>query len=124
MYGQARNVFAEELGVDPGAELRQFYTRLLAEDDERARDTADAPGSISAGAVAPSSGPPRSAPAPAEARRPRSVPVPAQLPADVADFTGRDDQVKHLCDVLSSGRADDDPGVVRIALVAGSGGLG
>ena len=52
------------------------------------------------------------------------MPPPAQLPADVADFTGRDDQVKHLCDVLSSAGADDDPGAVRIALVAGSGGLG
>jgi DNA-binding SARP family transcriptional activator len=123
-YGQARNVIAEELGVDPGAELRQFYAHLLAEDQERASDTGDAPGSISAGTVAPSSGPLRSVPVPAEARRPRSVPVPAQLPTDVADFTGRADQVKHLCDLLSSGGADDDPGVVRIALVAGSGGLG
>ena len=50
-YGQARNVFAEELGVDPGAELRQFYADLLAKDDERAKDTGDAPGSISAGTV-------------------------------------------------------------------------
>jgi DNA-binding SARP family transcriptional activator/Tfp pilus assembly protein PilF len=123
-YGQARSVIAEELGVDPGAELRQFHARLLAQDEERASDTGDAPGSISAGAVAPSSGPPGSVPVPAEGRRPRSVPVPAQLPADVADFTGRADQVKHLCDVLSSSSADDDPGVVRIALVAGSGGLG
>jgi DNA-binding SARP family transcriptional activator len=123
-YGQARNVIAEELGVDPGAELRQFYAHLLAEDQGRASDTGDAPGSISAGTVTPSSGPPRPAPVLAEAKRPRSVPVPAELPADVADFTGRADQVKHLCDVLSSGGADDDPGVVRIALVAGSGGLG
>jgi DNA-binding SARP family transcriptional activator len=121
-YGQARSVIAEELGVDPGAELRQFYAHLLAEDEERASDIGDAPGSISAGTVAPSSGPPGSAPVPAEAVRPRSVP--AQLPADVADFTGRDDQVKHLSDVLSSPSLDDDPGVVRIALVAGSGGLG
>ena len=123
-YGQARNVFAEELGVDPGTELRQFYAHLLAEDEDRARDTGDAPGSISAGTVAPSPGPPRSSPALAEAGRRRSVPAPAQLPADVADFTGRGDQVKHLCDVLSSASADDDSGVVRIALVAGSGGLG
>src|SRR5215472_4986003 len=123
-YGQARTVIADELGVDPGPELRQYYARLLAEDDERARDTGSAPGSISAGSVAPSSGPPRSVPVPAEGRRPRSIPVPAQLPTDVADFTGRCDQVKHLCDVLSSASADDDPGVVRIALVAGSGGLG
>jgi len=123
-YGQARSVFAEELGVDPGAELRQFYAHLLAEDEDRARDGGDAPGSISAGTVAPSSGPPRSSPALAEAGRLRSVPAPAQLPADVADFTGRGDQVKHLCDVLSSASADDESGMVRIALVAGSGGLG
>ena len=58
VYGQARNVFAEELGVDPGAELRQFYAGLLADDDERARDTGDAPGTISAGTVTPSSGAP------------------------------------------------------------------
>ena len=52
------------------------------------------------------------------------MPVPAQLPADVADFTGRDDQVRHLVDLLSSAGADDEPGAVRIALVAGAGGLG
>ena len=123
-YGQARSAIAEELGVDPGAELRQFYAHLLAEDDERARDAGDAPGSILAGTVTAGAGPPAASAAPAEARGPRSVPPPAQLPADVADFTGRGDQVKHLCDVLSSASADDDPGVVRIALVAGSGGLG
>jgi DNA-binding SARP family transcriptional activator len=123
-YGQARTVIADELGVDPGAELRHFYAHLLAEDDERAKESGDAPGTISAGMVAPSSSAPDTAPAQAEAALTRSVPVPAQLPADVADFTGRGDQVRHLCDVLSSASADDDPGVVRIAVVAGSGGLG
>jgi len=49
---------------------------------------------------------------------------PAQLPADVADFTGRDEQVKHLCDLLSGTGASGDPGAVRIAVVAGAGGLG
>ena len=47
-----------------------------------------------------------------------------QLPTDVADFTGRSDQVKHLSDVLASAGADHESGAVRIALVAGSGGLG
>ncbi len=123
-YGQARSVLAEELGIDPGTELRQFYADLLAKDDALTKDAGDAPGSISAGAVAPSSRSATPSPVTAEARSARSVPVPAQLPADVADFTGRDDQVKHLCDVLASGSADADPGVVSIALVAGSGGLG
>ena len=48
----------------------------------------------------------------------------AQLPADIADFTGRDEQVKRLSDLLSGTGASGDPGVVRIAVVAGSGGLG
>jgi DNA-binding SARP family transcriptional activator/Tfp pilus assembly protein PilF len=123
-YGQARRVLAEELGVDPGAELRQYHAELLAKDDALTRDAGDAPGSISAATVTASSGPANSAPAPPEARVPRPVPVPAQLPADVADFTGRDDQVRHLVDLLSSAGADDQSGAVRIALVAGAGGLG
>jgi DNA-binding SARP family transcriptional activator len=123
-YGQARRVLAEELGVDPGAELRQYHAGLLAKDDALTRDAGDAPGSISAATVTASSGPASSAPAPPEARVPRPVPVPAQLPADVADFTGRDDQVRRLVDLLSSAGADDESGAVRIALVAGAGGLG
>src|SRR5580700_8533559 len=121
-YGQARGVLAEELGVDPGAELRQCYAELLAKDEALTKDPGVAPGSISAGTVTAGSRPP--APAVAEPRVARSVPAPAQLPADVADFTGREDQVKHLCDLLASGGVDADPGAVRIALVAGSGGLG
>jgi DNA-binding SARP family transcriptional activator len=122
-YGQARGVLAEELGVDPGAELRQYYAELLAKDEALTKDAGDAPGSISAGTISASAGPSPSAPA-AEAEIPRPVPAPAQLPADVADFTGREDQVKHLCDLLASDGMDADPGAVRIALVAGSGGLG
>jgi DNA-binding SARP family transcriptional activator len=121
-YGQARSVLAEELGVDPGTELRQYHAELLAKDDALTKDAGDAPGSISVGTVTAGSRP--SAPAAAEPRVARSVPAPAQLPADVADFTGREDQVKHLCDLLASGGAEADPGAVRIALVAGSGGLG
>ena len=123
-YGHARSVLAEELGVDPGAELRQCYAELLAKDEALTKDAGDAPGSISAATVTASSGPASSSPAPPEARVPRPVPVPAQLPADVADFTGRDDQVRHLVDLLSSAGADDESGAVRIALVAGAGGLG
>jgi len=123
-YGQARSVLAEELGVDPGAELRRCYAELLAKDDALTKDAGDAPGIISAATVTASSGLASSAPAPPEARVPRPVPAPAQLPADVADFTGRDDQVRHLVDLLSSASADDESGAVRIALVAGAGGLG
>ncbi len=112
-YGQARTAISEELGVDPGPELRQAYASMLA------KDTSDAPGSISAGTVAASVKPAE----PVTATAAFVAQVPAQLPTDMADFTGRGDQVKHLCDVLASAGADDS-GAVRIALVAGSGGLG
>jgi DNA-binding SARP family transcriptional activator len=123
-YGQARNAIADELGVDPGAELRHLYADMLAQDEMLAKESGEAPGSISAATVTASPGSPEPAPAIAEARIPRSVPAPAQLPADIADYTGREDQVQHLCDLLSSADAHGEGGAVRIALVAGSGGLG
>src|SRR5580704_17030075 len=133
VYGQARDAISEQLGVDPGAELRQFHAELLAKDSAPT-------GTISAGTVAarprkqeepepsgsaPVSGPRRAAGRPGRGARPGG-PSPEQLPADVADFTGRDEQVQHLCDLLTGGRpgASSDPGAVRIAVVAGSGGLG
>jgi DNA-binding SARP family transcriptional activator len=123
-YSQARTAIADELGVDPGAELRRFYADMLAQDDMLARGTEDAPGSILAATVMAGSAPASPAPAPGESAGLASVPVPAQLPADVADFTGRDDQVRHMVELLSGAGDDGDSGAVRIALVAGSGGLG
>jgi DNA-binding SARP family transcriptional activator len=115
-YGQARDAISEQLGVDPGAELRQLHADLLA------KDTAAPAGVITAGVVSPPAEP---APEPRPARSGRRAAVsPAQLPADVADFTGREEQVKHLCDLLSGTGASGDPGAVRIAVVAGAGGLG
>jgi DNA-binding SARP family transcriptional activator len=123
-YGQARNAIAGELGVDPGPELRQLYSDLLAHDERLARESGDAPGSITAGTVTASAGPHEGATAAEPARAARPVPAPAQLPADVTDFTGRSDQVRHLSDLLSGAGANGEGGAVRIALVAGSGGLG
>jgi DNA-binding SARP family transcriptional activator len=114
-YGQARDAISGQLGVDPGAELRQLHADLLA------KDTAPA-GVITAGVVSPPAEP---APEPRPARgTKRAASGPAQLPADIADFTGRDEQVKRLSDLLSGTGASGDPGAVRIAVVAGSGGLG
>ena len=123
-YSQARAAISDELGVDPGAELRRFYADMLAQDDMLARGAEDAPGSISAATVMASSGPASPAPAPAESAGLASVPVPAQLPADVADFTGRDHQVRHMVELLSGAGDNGDSGAVPIALVSGSGGLG
>jgi len=47
VYGRARDAISEQLGVDPGAELRQFHAELLA------KDSAAPAGIISAGTVTP-----------------------------------------------------------------------
>jgi len=123
-YGQARDAISGQLGVDPGAELRQLHADLLA------KDTAPAgviTVSIPGGATPPLLGglpAPPDPPGPARRGRPAPALRPAQLPADIADFTGRDEQVKRLSDLLSGTGATGDPGAVRIAVVAGSGGLG
>ena len=103
VYEQARNRISDELGVDPGAELRQLYHQILNADDDQP-----------ALALAPAGRGPVLAPAP----------VPAQLPADIPDFTGRSEQVDQLRELLTGAGGEDSPGAVRVVLVVGSGGLG
>ncbi len=121
VYGRARDAISGQLGVDPGAELRQFHADLLAKDNTAPAGIISA-GSVPAGTGAAPSAKPVTEPEEAH----RAVPAPAQLPADIADFTGRDEQVQRLSELLSRAgeAASSDPGAVRIAVVAGAGGLG
>ncbi|MEU7858132.1 BTAD domain-containing putative transcriptional regulator [Nonomuraea sp. NPDC049141] len=93
-YRDARRVFATELGLDPGAELRHLHQAILT------------------GAL-----PADSAPAPSGDR------CPAQLPADISDFTGRVEQLAELTDLLGDG-PPPGPGPVRVCVIAGMGGVG
>jgi DNA-binding SARP family transcriptional activator len=146
-YGQAREVIAEELGVDPGPELQRLYQQILAADAGHA----PLPGGPQAAAGSPAADraagdPPaadrrsaerrsvdrRSVEQPAEspagaARIPATAePLPplAQLPADIPDFTGRAEQVQDLRDRLAGPPRPDSPGAVAVAAVIGAGGLG
>ena len=105
VYERARNTIADELGVDPGADLQQLYQQILSGDSEQAR--------IAAG---------QSRPIPVPG--PQAPPVPAQLPADIPDFTGRSGQVEQLRELLAGAAGDASPGAVPVVLVVGSGGLG
>jgi DNA-binding SARP family transcriptional activator/tetratricopeptide (TPR) repeat protein len=86
---------------------------------------AQAPGTIAIGTFAESAPAPATerADGPATATAP-SFARPAQLPADIGDFTGRETHVDHLCELLTGGNAAASPGAVRIAVVNGAGGLG
>jgi DNA-binding SARP family transcriptional activator len=102
VYEQARKTISEELGVDPGAELRQLYQQILDADSEQAVAGLAMPGPVAA-----------------------ASPVPAQLPADISDFTGRSGQVEQLRELLTeAAAAARSPGVVPVVLVVGPGGQG
>jgi DNA-binding SARP family transcriptional activator len=120
-YGQARSVIADELGVDPGLELRTLYADLLAEDSAPAHG--GVAGTILSGSVKALTEDQVPEPDPEPPAR-VSPQCPAQLPADISDFTGREHQVKHVSDLLCAAVNDDSDGAVRIALVTGYGGLG
>jgi DNA-binding SARP family transcriptional activator len=107
VYAQAREVIADELGVDPGAGLQELYQDILNADAASA-----AAGQTGAAAAAG-----------ARAAAPAMAP-PAQLPADIADFTGRADQVAELCGLLPGDPEHGSPGAVPVVQVTGSGGLG
>ena len=112
-YAQAREVIADELGVEPSAELRQLHQQMLRADAGSGRPgsatkttAADSPfvawpsGPQAMPSAAPRSGPGQPSPdamtavtGPADAGlvSPPAAPLPlvAQLPADIPDFTGR-----------------------------------
>jgi DNA-binding SARP family transcriptional activator len=205
-YSQAQQAISEELGVDPGAELRRLFQELLAADSAtatrpkappssrtgapprrtsngraasgaqralgtpvapgarppdskttRARDSAagrgekglpgdvrdqapaapeavappdgaadDAPGSIAVGTFAglPVVSAESEAAQPPSGIIPGLSPVPAQLPADIGDFTGRETHAAYLSALLLGETKTTNPGAVRIAVVSGAAGLG
>jgi tetratricopeptide (TPR) repeat protein len=99
---QARQVLVEELGTEPGPELRQLHQQILAADP----------------ALAPT-GP---ATAPASAGAPTG-PALRQLPAAVAGFTGRAAELRTLARLLGQAGAGA-PGTVVISAIGGTAGVG
>jgi len=138
-YAQARTVIADELGVDPSAELRHLYEQILQADAGTAAPAAitepapDSPFATSppAGLVQPArastagqAGPEPTRPQLAGPGPPGGpLPLMAQLPADIPDFTGRAEHVQTLRDLLE-GPQRESPGAVVVAAVIGAGGLG
>ncbi|WP_225824453.1 AfsR/SARP family transcriptional regulator [Streptomyces naphthomycinicus] len=99
VYADTRRLLAEELGVDPRPGLSDLQQRILQADPALAEPSAPATESPSA-------------------------PVrPAQLPASVPDFTGRNTFVTELSAVLSSA-SEAEGRVMAVSALAGIGGVG
>ncbi|EXG79797.1 AfsR/SARP family transcriptional regulator [Cryptosporangium arvum] len=97
-YARARARIVDALGVEPGPELRAMYEAALHA-DERTEQPASTP-TVTAG---------------------ESGPVPAQLPADVPAFTGREPALTELTERLTGPRP---AGAVVVSAVDGTAGVG
>jgi DNA-binding SARP family transcriptional activator len=108
-YHHASRHLRDELGIDPGHGLQSMHQRIL-NTDPALLDRAPAPASVSASAPVTSSPPVTLSP---------PAPVPAQLPADVAHFTGRSAQLDAL-----TALAKNAGSAVVIAAIGGTAGIG
>ncbi|HCA85008.1 MAG TPA: AfsR family transcriptional regulator, partial [Streptomyces sp.] len=97
VYADTRRLLAEELGVDPSADLKELHQGILQADTALAAPSDSPGGEAVATAVRP-----------------------AQLPATVADFTGRTAFVGELSDQLATAEGR----IMAVSAVAGIGGVG
>jgi DNA-binding SARP family transcriptional activator len=109
-YRHARQVIIDELGIEPGRAVQELHQRIIAS-DPALYDCAEPP--RWAGTAAPAQ----------REARPPDPPAVAQLPADLADFTGRTALSDDLARWITQGDGGH-PGQVRIAAVTGPGGAG
>lgn len=109
VYRRLRETFARDLGVEPSAELRRLQQDILSADP-----SLDLPVAPSSGAVTLSGPVPGSSPR----LTPRPKP-PAQLPPDIADFTGRD-EVLEVAEAVLTGSRERTP-IVQLTGMPGVG---
>jgi DNA-binding SARP family transcriptional activator/tetratricopeptide (TPR) repeat protein len=103
-YHRIRRRLADEMGSDPGAELRRLHEQVLAADPALS---------------VPSSGEVRVPAGPAVVA---AATVPAQLPADVRAFTGRTGELSALDRLLEPPDGGEPP--LTVALLCGTAGVG
>src|SRR5580693_8151217 len=114
-YQVVRRVLADQLGIDPGPELRLLHQRILGADRELLLPAgAELPGSLPAAPSAPAAQGARP-PAPGQV-------VPRQLPAATRHFAGRDGALKELAG-LAAEAAEGSPATV-LAVITGTAGIG
>ncbi|MDV9187071.1 BTAD domain-containing putative transcriptional regulator [Streptomyces sp. SR27] len=111
VYRDTRQWMIDELGVEPDPRLKRLEHSILATDPRL-----DLPGTRKAAA-------PEAPAAATEAAAP-AAPVPEMLPADIADFTGRDDLVAGIRERLLLCSHDQSRLAVPIVSIVGKAGVG
>ncbi|HUR02618.1 MAG TPA: tetratricopeptide repeat protein [Nonomuraea sp.] len=99
LFSDLRERLRDGLGIQPGPELQEAYLRTLRRQ---------------AGTAAPTPAPHPSGLSPDH--------VPAELPPDIATFTGRDRQIRELNAYLTA--VDGYPTAARVSVISGTAGVG
>ncbi len=99
-YRQARQTMIEELGIEPGERLQRLERDILRSDP----------------ALAPPGG--------LVTARPKRRQVPRLLPTDIADFTGRAEQIGRVRQHLLSAAGEGARPAVPVVVITGQGGAG
>ncbi|MGP3921042.1 AfsR/SARP family transcriptional regulator [Nonomuraea sp. 10N515B] len=114
VYRETRRLFIDELGIEPAKELRDLERTILRDE----RPLRAAPGSRGPAQIRD-----QEPAVPGRASRARSVGIgpPCMLPPDIADFTGREEQVRQLTAQLTRG---DEATAPAVTALCGHGGIG
>jgi DNA-binding SARP family transcriptional activator/tetratricopeptide (TPR) repeat protein len=111
-YAQTSRRLADELGVDPGAELQAIHQATLRDPNQHVRTSG------------PDLAVPVPVPVPTPAASDQAGPmVPRELPAPVADFAGRASEFAALTALLDR-RDEQVPGTLLISAIGGTAGVG
>ncbi|HEY1914635.1 MAG TPA: BTAD domain-containing putative transcriptional regulator [Streptosporangiaceae bacterium] len=112
-YQDVRRILADELGIDPGPDLRSLHQRILAADGGL---QSDAP-ATAAEPPAPEAGLPDPRPA-----TPRDTVIPRQLPAGTRHFAGRGEALKALTELADEAAGSSHATVISV--IDGPAGIG
>jgi DNA-binding SARP family transcriptional activator len=115
-YQQARSVLVDEVGIEPGNELRELHQRILADDPELTGPAWPA-GGWPASPAEPGAGP-----AAVAGSEPGLV-VPRELPGSAPYFVGREGELATLTEELDQA-GSQAPGTVIISAIGGMAGVG
>jgi DNA-binding SARP family transcriptional activator len=120
VYRDARTQLVKHLGIEPGPVLQRLHEAILRGDESLQLAPSGArPQYATSRPASPVTGPAEVDAPPAASSSDGRAPTPSQLPSDVPGFTGRDDQLKALDDLL-----DSSAGAVVVSAIGGTGGVG
>ncbi|GAB2988596.1 BTAD domain-containing putative transcriptional regulator [Streptomyces pseudoechinosporeus] len=137
-YQDMRVRLRDELGVDPGEELRRVYEAVLRQDDTCLLAPAAPPEQTLSQLVlrnnAPAAAPPMRAGSPGRSSHrsghpprdsaPPAPPPPAELPHDAAGFAGRTEELARLHALLPPEPGPGPANTVVISAIGGAAGIG